>query len=71
MEKSFFSVIQCILRRVSDVKQREINTTEPLLPEPSTFELERTIEKLKRQKSPSIDQIPTELIKAGGKNNLL
>jgi hypothetical protein len=37
------------------------------VPEPSAFELEMAIEKLKRQKSPSIDQIPTELIKAGGR----
>jgi hypothetical protein len=52
---------------VSDVRQREINTKEPLLPEPSAFEFEMAIEKLKRQKSPSTDQIPTELIKAGGR----
>jgi hypothetical protein len=55
------------VHRVSDVRQREINTTDPLLPEPSAFELEIVIEKLKRQKSPSIDQIPIELIKAGGR----
>jgi hypothetical protein len=41
-------------------------TAEPIVPEPSTFEVEMTIEKLKRCKSPGIDQIPAELIKAGG-----
>jgi hypothetical protein len=35
------------------------------VPEPSAFEV--AIEKLHSQKSPGIDQIPAELIKAGGK----
>jgi len=33
--------------------------------EPSVFEVERTIKKLKRQKSPVIEQMPAEFIKAG------
>jgi hypothetical protein len=37
------------------------------VPEPSDFEVEMAIEKLKRHKSPGIDQIPAELIKAGGR----
>jgi hypothetical protein len=53
---------------VSDVGQaKEIHTAEPLQPEPSAFETESDIEKLKRHKSTGIDQIPTELIKAGGR----
>jgi hypothetical protein len=40
------------------------------VPEPSAFEFELAIEKLKRHKSPGIDQIPPELIRAGGKNSL-
>jgi len=35
------------------------------VPEPSAFKVELVIEKLKRHKSPGIDQIPAELIKAG------
>jgi hypothetical protein len=35
--------------------------------EPSDSEVEMAIEKLKRHKSPGIDQIPVELIKAGGR----
>jgi hypothetical protein len=35
------------------------------VPEPSTFEVDMAIEKLKRHKSPSMEQIPTELTKAG------
>jgi hypothetical protein len=50
----------------SDVEQTEIHTAEPLVPQPSAFEVEMAIEKLKRYKSPGIDQIPAELIKAGG-----
>jgi hypothetical protein len=36
------------------------------VPEPSFFEDEMAIEKLKRYKSPGINQIPAEFIKAGG-----
>ena len=53
------------IHRVNDVRQTEIHTTEPLVPEPSTLEVELTIEKLKSHKSPGSDQIPAELIKAG------
>jgi hypothetical protein len=38
------------------------------VPDPSAFEVELAIEKLKKNhKSPDIDQIPTELIKAVGR----
>jgi len=47
-----------------DVRQEEIHTAEPLVPETRVFEFELVIEKLKSHKSPGIDQIPTELIKA-------
>jgi len=52
---------------VSDVRQTEIHTAEPLVSEPSAFEVELAIEKLKRHKSPGIVQITSELIKAGGR----
>jgi hypothetical protein len=52
---------------VNDVKQTEIHTAEPLLPDPSAFGVELAVEKLKRHKSPGIDQIPAALIKAGGR----
>jgi len=51
----------------NDVKQAEIHTIEPLVPEPSAFEVELDIGKLKNHKSPGIDQIPAELIKVGGR----
>jgi len=47
---------------VKDVGQEEIHTAEPLVPEPSASEFELAMDKLKRHKSPSIDQIPAELI---------
>jgi hypothetical protein len=37
-----------------------------LLPDPSPFELEITIAMLKRYKSSGRDQVPAELIQAGG-----
>ena len=52
---------------VKDVKQKEIHAAEPLVPEPSVFDFRLVIEKLKRRKSPVIDQIPAELIKTGGR----
>jgi hypothetical protein len=50
----------------NDVRQTEIHTAEPLVSECGAFEFEMAIEKLERYKSPGIDQIPAELIKAGG-----
>jgi len=51
--------------RINDVRQTEIHTAEPLVPEPSTFELAMAFEELKRRISPASDKIPAELIKAG------
>ena len=55
---------------VNYVRQTEIHTAEPLVPEPSAYEFELAIEKLKSHKSPSIGQIQAELIKAGGRKFL-
>ena len=52
---------------VKDVGQAGIHTAEPLVPEPSASEVELGIDKLKSYKSPGVDQIPAELIKAGGR----
>ena len=51
---------------VKDVGQVEIPTADPLVPEPSAFEVELAIDKLKNHKSPGIDEILAELIKPGG-----
>ena len=55
------------VHRVNEVWQTEIDTAEPLVPEPSAFEVQMATGKLKTHKSPSIDQMPAELIKAGGR----
>ena len=52
---------------VKDVGQAEIHTAEPLVSEPSASEFELAIGKLKCHKSPGIDQIQAELIKAGSR----
>jgi hypothetical protein len=52
---------------ISEVRQAEIHPAESLVPEPSAFEVKMAIEKLKRYKSPVTNQIPAELIKAGGR----
>jgi hypothetical protein len=49
------------------VRLAEIHTAELLVPEPSVSEIEVAIDNLKSHKSPGIDQIPAELIKAGGR----
>jgi hypothetical protein len=48
------------------IRQTEIHTAEPFVPEPSAGEVEVAIRKMKRYKAPGSDQIPAELIQAGG-----
>jgi hypothetical protein len=50
---------------VHDLRQMDIHTAEPLVPQPSLVEVEIALGKLKSYKSPGTDQIPAELIKAG------
>jgi hypothetical protein len=64
--RNYFSQILNV-HGVSDVRQAEIHTVEPLVPEPSALKMELVSEKIKSHKSPGIDQIPAELIKAGGR----
>ena len=64
-QRNYFSQLFSV-HGVKDVGLVEIPTADPLVPEPSAFEVELAIEKLKNHKSPGIDEIPAELIKAGG-----
>jgi hypothetical protein len=48
------------------IRQTEIHTAEPFVPEPSAAELEVAISKLKRYKTPGSDHIPADLIQGGG-----
>jgi hypothetical protein len=63
--KNYFSQLLNI-HNLSDVRQIEIHMAEPLVPGPSRLEVEIAIAKLKKYKSPGSDQIPAELIQAGG-----
>jgi hypothetical protein len=54
------------VNNVSDVRQIEVHTAEPLVPGPSYLEVEIATAKLKKYKSPGSDEIPAELIEAGG-----
>jgi hypothetical protein len=53
------------VHRARGVRQTEMRTAEPFVPEPSASEVEVAIGKLKRYKSPGVDQIPAELIQTG------
>ena len=55
--RNYFSQILNV-HGVNEVRQTEIHTAEPLVPEPSASEVELAIEKLRSHKSPGIDQIP-------------
>jgi len=52
--------------RGDDVRQTEVHTAEPLVPEQSAFETEVDIEKLKVHKLAGNVHIPAELIKVRG-----
>jgi hypothetical protein len=54
---------------VHDVRQMDIHTAEPLVPERSLVEVEIAIGKLRSYKSPGTDQFPTEFIKAEGETS--
>jgi hypothetical protein len=53
------------------IRQTEIHTAEPFVPEPSAAEFEVTLRKMKMYKAPGYDQIPAELIQAGGGGEIL
>jgi hypothetical protein len=68
--KNYFSQVLNV-HNVNYVRQIEVHTAELLVPGPSRLEVEIAIAELKKYKSPGNDQIPAELIQAGGKILLL
>jgi hypothetical protein len=63
--KSYFSQLLNV-HNVSDIRQTAIHTAEPLVPGPSHLEVEIAIARWKKYKSTDSDQIPPDLIQAGG-----
>jgi hypothetical protein len=51
--------------KVSDVRQTEVHTAEPLVPGPSRLEVEIAISKLEKYISPGSDEISAKLIQVG------
>jgi hypothetical protein len=48
----------------------EIHTAQPLMPKPSHFEVEIATAKFREYKLPGTDEIPAELIQAGGETSI-
>jgi hypothetical protein len=67
--KNYFSQLLNV-HNVIDVRQIEVHMAEPLVPGPSRLEVEIAIAKLKKYKSQGSDQIPAELVQAGGETLL-
>jgi hypothetical protein len=63
--KNYFSQL-LIVHNISDIRQIEVHTAEPLVSDLSRLGVEIAIAKLKKYKSPGTDEIPEELIQAGG-----
>jgi hypothetical protein len=64
--KNYFSQLLNV-HNVSDVRQIEVHTAEPLVPGRSRLEVKIATAKLKKYKLPGSDEILAELIQAGGK----
>jgi hypothetical protein len=54
------------VHNISYIRQIEVYTAEPLVPGPRRLEVEISIAKLKKYKSPDSDQVLSKLIQAGG-----
>jgi hypothetical protein len=63
--KNYFCELLSV-HEVGGIRQTEMHTAEPFVPNPSASEVEVATGKLKSYKSASVDQIPGELIQAGG-----
>jgi hypothetical protein len=63
--KNYFSQLLNV-HNVSEARQIEVHMADPVVPGPSHLEVEITIAKLEKYKSPGSDEIPAELIQAGG-----
>jgi hypothetical protein len=67
--KNYFSQL-LRMHNVSDDSPIEVSMAEPLVPDPRSVEVEIAIAKFKEYKPPGSDQIPAELVQAGGETLL-
>jgi hypothetical protein len=67
--KNYFSQLSNVFN-VSDDRQIEAHTAEPLVPGPSRLDFNTAIAKLKKYRLPGSDQVPAALIQAGGEISL-
>jgi len=65
MCKSYFDRLLNV-HNGEETEEFEIHTAEPWIPEPREIEIKMSVKKLKIFKSPGMDNILAELIKAGG-----
>jgi hypothetical protein len=70
MWKNFLSLLLKV-HTVNDIRQMEKYTAEPLVPDPSHFEVEIATAKFKKYKSPGSDQIPADRFKQEMKHYIL
>lgn len=61
-----FTRMECNVHGINDVWQTEMYIVKPFVPEPSSFQVEVTIENLERYKPPSIVHILAELVHVEG-----
>jgi hypothetical protein len=54
------------VHEVVDVRQKKIDMAEPVVPEPSFFDIDIAVAELKKYESPGIDQVVAKLIQAEG-----
>ena len=66
-QRNHFSQLLNALHGVNDVRQTEIQTAQPLVPETNAVEFEMATKKLKSHKPSDINQNQAELIQARGK----
>jgi hypothetical protein len=57
------------VNNISDVRQIDVRMVEPLVPGPSRLKADNCFCEVEEYKSPSSDQIPAELIQAGGETS--
>jgi hypothetical protein len=65
LEELLLSATECTCGGGS-VRETEMHIAEPFVPQPSASEPEVATGKLERYKFPGVNQIPAELIQAGG-----